>query len=212
MDDVDIRFFLAFLAPTLGFLVWFVKRLIDDEREERRRKKQQDSLVRALFAEIDFNTRDMERFLKRSPSEADLLKRFREDRALIPHITDARHTEIYRTRISAVHNIADGALHQTVNFYGLLEKIRVQIEGVQQASYLTLSPESRVKVIALIIESASDAAACGQELLGSLAHDHRSLGLERFRFDDSRSLAELSAQRIALEGKIDALKRGRQPS
>ena len=51
----------------------------------------QDNLVRAIYAEIDFNTTDMEIFLTKSPSLPVLRKAMAERDDLFPHITDARH-------------------------------------------------------------------------------------------------------------------------
>ncbi|MGR3378562.1 hypothetical protein [Salipiger abyssi] len=202
MDDIDIRFFLAFLAPTLGFAIWFVKRVMDERAAEGERETARDNLVRALFAEIDFNTRDMEVFLEYSPSRAYLEKRFAQYPDLIPHITDARHTEIYRNRIREVHGITDGALHLTVNFYGLLEKIRVQVEGVQKPSFATLAPDARVRAVDVIVRTAWEAKLCGMKLLDDLDRDHRALKLKRFEGIGTVPGEELSLRMTALEEAI----------
>ncbi|SFU05273.1 hypothetical protein [Sedimentitalea nanhaiensis] len=178
MGDIDIRFFIALLAPTIGFAIWFAKRLLDDRRAEQRRRQAQDNLMRALFAEIDFNTRDMEIFLEKSPSRADLRKALFADRNLVPHITDARHTEIYRNRIRDVHEISDDVLQQAVEFYGLLEKIRVQIEAINYPSFRTLSDEGRLNAVEVIRHTAEDARICGIQLLD--AFQRNAVELKRY--------------------------------
>ena len=84
----------------------------------------QDNLVRAIYAEIDFNTTDMEIFLMKSPSLPVLRKAMVERDNLINHITDARHAWFYSSRISEMYVISDDLMSQIVQFYGLLEKIK----------------------------------------------------------------------------------------
>lgn len=40
MGDLDMKFFLVFLAPTVWFAVWFAKRWVDDQRAEKRRQQE----------------------------------------------------------------------------------------------------------------------------------------------------------------------------
>lgn len=207
MSDIDIRFFLVFLAPTLGFAVWFGKRWMEDRREQTRLKAAQDNLVRALYAEIDFNTYDMNVFLQKSPSQSVLREKLAADTQLVPHITDARHTEIYRNKINEVHSISDGSLQLTVHFYGLLEKIRVQIDGINLPSYRTLSLEGRLNAVDVIRRTAKEAELCGDLLLRKLESDHFELKLERFdRPSDRLSIEELSDRAIALQARLEAFK------
>ncbi len=46
-----------------AFGLWLMKECVEGWRRSRLAKKQQNNLVRALYSEIDFNTRDMEEFL-----------------------------------------------------------------------------------------------------------------------------------------------------
>jgi hypothetical protein len=207
VDDIDIRFFLAFLAPSLGFAVWFGKRWMEDRREQARLRLAQDNLVRALYAEIDFNTYDMDIFLRKSPSQSILREKLAADCNLVPHITDARHTEIYRNKINEVHSISDGSLQLTVHFYGLLEKIRVQIDGINLPSYRTLSLEGRLNAVDVIRRTAKEAELCGDLLLRKLEHDHPKLDLSRFeRPSDLPASDDLSDRMIALQARIEVFR------
>ena len=56
---------------------------------------------------------------------------------------------------------SDDLMSQVVQFYGLLEKIKMQVEGWNAKSYSTLSPAGRFKVVALIRNTAEKAWLCG---------------------------------------------------
>ncbi len=169
----------ALLTIAAGATLWVLKEIFQGVLRLRRARLLQDNLVRALYAEIDFNTRDMEAFLEKSPSTIDLSKVIKADPDLVPHITDARHTEIYRNRIRELHTITDRTLRGAVEFYGLLEKIRVQIEGVNLPSYRTLSDEGRVQAVDVIRQTAQRSLDVGRDLLDMFDQDYTGLGLER---------------------------------
>lgn len=200
--DVDTRFFIAFLAPTVGFAVWFVKRLLDERREACAVVRARDNLVRALFAEIDFNTRDMEIFLDKSRSLAAISDAIRENPELIPHITDARHTIIYRSRIPDLHEVSDTILAEMIVFYGLLEKIREQILAIQRPSFGTISAEGRISAIHFIHDTALDAKHSGLALLDGLSREYAQLRLARSERRSQDSLSSLSSRMMQLELRL----------
>ncbi|OED48703.1 hypothetical protein AB838_09270 [Rhodobacteraceae bacterium (ex Bugula neritina AB1)] len=179
ISGIETKLLIAIVGPTLAFFLWFGKRLYDERKNKRQAEKDKQNLIRALYAEIDFNTRDMEIFLEKSIPQEDLRKILQDKPALIPHITDARHTQIYQARITEVHNIADGALHSLVEFYALLEKIRVQVDGVNLPSYKTLTTDGRVNAVEVIRRTAEKSRARGVELLGIFERDYEELGLAR---------------------------------
>ena len=74
------------------------------------------NLVRAIYAEIDFNTTDMKIFLTKSPSLPVLRKAIAERDDLILHITDVRQTWFYSSRISEMHVKSDDLMSQIVQF------------------------------------------------------------------------------------------------
>ena len=85
------KFTLSLITVILGFGIWNIQRFMKDCKNAHAKVLKQDNLVRAIYAEIDFNTKDMEIFLTKSPSRPVLRKAMAERDDLIPHITDARH-------------------------------------------------------------------------------------------------------------------------
>lgn len=173
LTDTWLRFLIAVLTPTIGFLVWFIKRNMDARAARR-------SMVRALYAEIDFNTRDMERFREQSPPPTVLSQILHAHPDRIPHVTDARHTEVYRANIAHLHFVSDNVLQHAVDFYGILEKVRVQVEGLNYASFKTLPPESRVLAVELIRSTTKSAEDSGKRLMAEFEKEYPKLGLTRF--------------------------------
>ena len=86
------KFTLSLITAILGFGIWNIQRFMEDRKNANEKALKQDNLVRAIYAEIDFNTTDMEIFLTKSPSLSVLRQAMAERDDLIPHITDARHT------------------------------------------------------------------------------------------------------------------------
>lgn len=162
--------------------------------------------MRAIYAEIDFNTTDMEIFLTKSPSLPVLRKAMSEREDLIPHITDARHTWFYSSRISEMHVISDDLMSQIVQFYGLLEKIKMQVEGLNAQSYSTLSASGCFKVVVLIRNTAEEAWLCGKDLLRGLEHAYHDLGLARYQRPELVDMTTLRERMVALETRIETAK------
>jgi hypothetical protein len=170
----------AVYALAGAIVVWIVKELWQGELRRRDSNKRRDNLVRALFAEVDFNTRDMEIFLSKSPSAEALQEKMSANPRLVPHITDARHTEIYRNKIAELHGVKDRTLSNMVHFYGMLEKIKMQIEGINYTSYQTLSVEGRMNGVLVIVRTSHVARTLGQQLLADMQQDYPLLELVRF--------------------------------
>ena len=177
MDAISLR---AAYALGGAVFIWIAKEIWLAVQRHRDGNKRRDNLVRALYAEVDFNTRDMEKFLEKSPSEDVLREKMSANPGLVPHITDARHTEIYRNKISELHGVKDRTLSNMVHFYGMLEKIRMQIEGINYASYQTLSVEGRMNGVMVIVRTSHVARRLGQQLLLDMEADYPALNLERF--------------------------------
>ncbi|WP_428925367.1 hypothetical protein [Marinibacterium sp. SX1] len=159
-------------------LLWLGSRGWDIWQARKRRSDDRKSLLRALFAEIDFNAADMKRFLDTAPSIARFEHLFR-DPHFVPHITDARHTDVYRSRISELHAIEDGLIGDVVRFYGDLEKIKAQIDGLQQDSFRRISPAGRVGTIRNIYGTSEDCEALGREILAKMQLRYSDLELKR---------------------------------
>ena len=116
------KFTLSLITAILGFGIWNIQRFMEDRKNANAKVLKQDNLVRAIYAEIDFNTTDMEIFLTKSPSLPVLRKAMAERDDLILHVTDVRQTWFYSSRISEMHVKSDDQMSQIVQFYGLLEK------------------------------------------------------------------------------------------
>ena len=200
------KFTLSLITAILGFGIWNIQRFIEDRRNAHAKVLKQDNLVRAIYAEIDFNTTDMEIFLTKSPSLPVLRKAMSEREDLIPHITDARHTWFYSSRISEMHVISDDLMSQIVQFYGLLEKIKMQVEGLNAQSYSTLSASGRFKVVILIRNTAEEAWLCGKDLLRGLECAYHDLGLARYQRPELVDMTTLRERMVALETRIETAK------
>ncbi|QDC10198.1 hypothetical protein FHY55_13485 [Oceanicola sp. D3] len=198
------RLVIALVVPLVAMAVWWCKRYLDDQKSQERRNKARDKLVRAMYAEIDFNTNDMTRFLEKSLDKASLRQRFEEDPDLVPHITDARHTEIYRSRIGDIDVFDSDILHMIVTFYGLLEKIRAQIEGINLPSYTTVSVAGRLNAVEVIRKTAMEAEVSGKELLRRMEQHSPKLNMRRAERMSQVPLEELSERLRGLDARLTA--------
>lgn len=161
-----------------GLAVWALTRLWELAQTSRARSHARDAFLRAIFAEIDFNTRDLERFFHSAQSEDHFRQRFRDDR-FIPHVTDARHTIIYRNGLDQLHVMDNWLISEIVAFYGGLESIAAQIEGLEKPSLLTISLEGRVNTMMGLIAKSDDCAKSGRAILLRMEQKYAYLGLER---------------------------------
>ncbi len=204
--ELDIRLIIAFLGPSLAFLVWIGQRFFEDRRKQRDSEREKNNLIRALYAEIDFNTSDMEVFLDQSPPTRKLRRAIKANRNLIPHVTDARHTAYYNNLIADLWVISDHLMAKIVLFYGQLEKIRVQVEGLNYPSFQTLSDDGRFFAVDVIRRSSLDALMSGRELLADLEYEYPHLGLHRHVRPEHESLEDLKQRWVNLDTKLVALK------
>lgn len=182
----DIRIVAALLGGLVAVALWILARGYELFTERRQRKAVRRNFIRALFAEIDFNTRDMELFLS-TPFPPALEMALREDNKLVPHIVDARHTDFYRSNISNLHHVSDDLIGNVVHFYGMLERIASQIEGLDRPAFLSISPDSRIMAVRRIYDTARDCEKSGKHLLEQLSGENDTLKL--VRIDRERLLA-----------------------
>ena len=120
------------LAIFAANLVYRTVQSIVQERMERRK------FVTSLHTEVLYNVDDLQKFIDTAVSSTDLRAAFeagdQRRRPLIPHITDARHTAIYRSQIDRLHVFRNRTIRNIVEFYATLEKIKAQIDGLQLKS------------------------------------------------------------------------------
>jgi len=171
----------------LGFVtvfLWVASRVFDLWLAHKRRVADRDAFIRAIYAEVDFNTFDMTRFLDATVPLERLETLFhRPD--FVPHITDARHTEVYRSRINELHavvgkNPGDGRLvGDLVRFYGELEKVTQQIEGLSKPSFLQISVKGKVATLSMIYNTCAICERIGTGVLGTMKARYPHLHLVR---------------------------------
>ena len=183
MDNVDLRIVAPLITASAALVLWVIKEFVQWRQRALSARQIQINLVRALYAEIDFNVRDMARFRQRSPAPSVWQAKLAQNAGLVPHITDARHTEIYRARMPDIHLISDEVMQATVNFYGLLEKIKSQIDGVAAPSFGTISLKGKVNAVDIIRRTAVEAETAGKRLLWALEKENPKMRLKRFRDD-----------------------------
>lgn len=169
----------AIVAAAAAIFIWIITRVYEIWTERAKNDQEAQANIRALHAEIDFNTRDMELFLSGPSSMNAIIRRVTEDRAFIPHVTDAQHTEIYRTRIPSIHQMGDGVIGRIVYFYGLLAKIESQVNGIYLPSYPTISPTGRANVIRRLFSTCDECRLVGLDVLRRLQEAHPHLHLSR---------------------------------
>lgn len=176
---MEIKTYLPVIGAAVAVTLWFLTRWFELYQKRQLLKNEQRNLVRALYAEIDFNTRDMEFFNKLSPDIPTLRQGLNQDANLIPHITEAKQTAIYRAKITEMHLISDDLIRGVVDFYGLLEKISSQVAGLNSSSYKSISPGGRLKVIQHIYDTSSACHEKGLKILRMLEDTYPDLSLRR---------------------------------
>lgn len=169
----------AVVTAAVALLVWFLTRLWEMIEKRITASKSKRRAITALYAEIDFNTRDFEIFLA-NPADFDpVIAKVREQLDFIPHITDARHTEIYKSIVSQIGDIGHRHIGDIVYFYGLFEKLQNQVEGIYLPSFVKISANGRESVIREIVETADQCAQVGRRILDEMEMDYPQYRLER---------------------------------
>ncbi|WP_229801968.1 hypothetical protein [Paramylibacter ulvae] len=143
------------------------------------RRSERRNFIRALFAEVDFNTKDLYFFIESSRDLSKLHIALQNDAALIPHITAANHTHVYRRNITNLHYIEDGLIKRLVLFYGLLDKISAQINGLNLPSFATVSTAAKITTIERIVHNVTECEKIGNEILIEFKRNYRWLSATR---------------------------------
>lgn len=169
----------AAITATAGIVIWVISRLYDAWSAHRKTEKDKEKFIRALFAEIDFNTTDMEEFIENPIPENMVINKIMENNDFIPHITDSRHTIFYRSNISDISFSGGYYIADVIFFYGLLERIKGQIDGVYLPSYTIISQQGRANVISRIYEDANLGAKTGRAILDVMELEYSTYKLSR---------------------------------
>lgn len=170
----------AILAGVVAIFLFLLGKGYELIRDYLRLRSLRRNLIRALYAEIDFNTRDLIRFGAETDVEF-VARRLRENPDRIPLITDARHTLFYTSRLAEMHFVSNRVIGRIVHFYGRLEKLRVQIESIGGEAWATLDVEARIAVIQRVVNTAGSCQRAGTALLEVMERDYKGLHLERLR-------------------------------
>lgn len=184
MDEQTLNSLLLIVRLGLvSIFLWLASRLYDLWSEQRKRRAAREAYIRAIFAEVDFNTYDMSRFLDSTIAPEQLLPMFEKKADFVPHITDARHTEVYRSRIDELDALAgrrgerESLVGILVQFYGELEKVTQQIEGLSKPSFKSISPEGKMGTIERIYQTCLVCETLGKEILWKMERAHPELRL-----------------------------------
>ncbi|OAP38664.1 hypothetical protein ATC00_12230 [Sinorhizobium americanum] len=185
--------------------LWIAKewRTVDDDKKKRRDEK--EKYIRALFAEIDYNTRDMEKFIELSASVGEVIMKIKENKDFIPHITDSRHKEIYKSQIGLLHHAGDEYIADVVTFYGIMERIGTEIQGVYLPSFGVISENGRASVIDDIVDYAFECAQIGQSILLQMERTYPEYRLQRKKrkAPDRQSDADLQRRVVIFNLDLD---------
>ncbi|OWV78066.1 hypothetical protein ATY75_29080 [Rhizobium sp. N122] len=195
----------AALTVSATILLWLAKEWRSDLDERKKRAEEKEKFVRALYAEVDFNTHDMEAFIELSASLGEVTRKIKEKDDFIPHITDQRHKDVYKSQIGLLHHAGDDYIADVVTFYGVMEKIGTEIQGVYLSSYKTISPEGRVSVIDDIVKFAFECAGIGQSILAEMERSYPEYKLKRRkrRAAEVQSDADLRTRMTDLESDLN---------
>jgi len=196
--DPDAQKFLILGSVTIS--VWILSRLVEWGSGVWTRLQSRKAFLRALFAEIDLNTKDLEIFVEEAPDRETIELRV-SDLSVIPHITDARHTQIYNGQLHSLHSLDNELIREVVTFYASLDKILSQINGISQESYKSISVEGRVNVMIILISTCADCAERGIKILDAMHIRHGNLKLERHK----RAAVETTARVQPLKDRLTKL-------
>ncbi|MEM0977262.1 MAG: hypothetical protein AAGJ34_06995 [Pseudomonadota bacterium] len=154
---------------TVAFLIFALTQAGNMYSAWLRRRKRAISLMRALYAEVEFNTQDLRKFTEHKDQRLKIVeKRLRADPDRVPHVTDAQHTIVYRENIDylgAIKNLDPAPL---VCFYGELEKMNEMIRGLSRPTYKALPKHGKVNVIKRLYDSATETERLGQIILNDM--------------------------------------------
>lgn len=184
-----------------GFVNMAYSKHVDrrDRREAEAASK--NALIKSLYAEIDFNTKDMEVFLEKSWQKEAVQEKVRIDSSFVPHITDARHVIIYKSKISDLRHMEGQHISLIVYYYGLIDKISATISGIYQPSYSQISADGRAQVIENLFRDCRIIRDIGAKILRNMESEYSQLSLCREARDETRepTTKELSQRLRQLE-------------
>ncbi|MFN4010408.1 MAG: hypothetical protein ACK4K8_10675 [Pannonibacter sp.] len=200
----------AAVTASVSVVIWVATRLFDWIKDWRTTRRENRNYIRALYAEIDFNTYDMQVFVLSSASIDAIVEKVRNDQEFTPHITDAHHTEIYdiyRSNVSKITYFNNDLIGHLVHFYGLLKKIKTQIDGIHLKSFTLISADGREATIREIFKTALDCEVLGRKILSLMELEYSALTLRRTPRDFPRANRNAADLRQRYQEFQDSLNR-----
>ncbi len=196
-------------------VVWIASKIFDYFDSRSKSNKEKEKFIRTLYAEIDLNTRDMEEFLRTSADISAVSAAIRSNRDFIPHITDSRSKDVYESKIELIHFAGNDYIADVIEFYGAMDRITREIEGIYLPSYKVISDEGRVACIEDIVAFTDACAVIGVSLLRDMEETYPYLHLKRKNkkaTHASASAADLEQRRIKLDLDLDRARSNHRPA
>ncbi|MDF1668675.1 MAG: hypothetical protein P1U83_03595 [Roseovarius sp.] len=169
----------ALLTASVTIALWILTRWIELGSRWFSNRRERHNLIRSLYAEVDFNTKDLHFFIENSADISAIEARLAQDSSYLPHVTDAHHTIIYSSHIDKLHHLENALTARLVLYYGLLEKIKEQIDGINLASFKSVSTAGKMAVLNRITVNSVECQKIGVEVLGMFSDTYPNLRLIR---------------------------------
>ncbi|MEO0343577.1 MAG: hypothetical protein AAF198_09070 [Pseudomonadota bacterium] len=126
--------------------------------------RERKNLVQALYAEVDFNTNELDEFLQSFIDLDGLKTRLEKGTTKIPHIADARHTIVYSDNVSRLGILKPTIIARLIEFYGLMNGIKEHIDSLNRPSFELLKPKFKYSMVAHIKDQCEKAMSKGLDL------------------------------------------------
>ena len=187
---LDPRLQVALFTAAVTFTLWVLKQFVDVATRFWRRRQSRRSLIRALYAEVRFNVAELRDAAEHGVKIEDIRDAMEARPDTIPHMTDAEHDDVYRTRLRDLPLFEDKLIAGIIQFYGRMRKIKVQIDGMNLPSYATISINGRLKVMDRINQQIVAASDNGQALLKELEQTYPKVLRNQSKDRARRSLSK----------------------
>lgn len=170
----------AFLSAA-GIVGFFVRFLVMDFFRRKARKDAQHGFIRALYAEVDHNTKELELIDDKAFNE-ESLKELLQNEKFRPYLKYTPHTAIYKSNPDHLYRLDNTEIIQLViNMYSRFDNIIANCEGLLQENYKSLSVDGQYALIHYVFVESKECVVIGRKILALLEKRHGDLDLERFK-------------------------------
>lgn len=168
----------AYFSGLAALLIFALTNLLSFVRSLWRTYRDRGRYIRALYSEIRFNVMDLRNFNKKESSIQKVYDALDADpTGMIPHVTDAKHTHIYKSSVTQLAEVDGHLIGSIVQYYGQLDQIVEMINGLSKASFKTISAQGQKNVINRIYAHTRQAEAYGTTLMSALERRYPLLRL-----------------------------------